>query len=114
MSGGLLGRQRARRFARRARHSWGSPGLFSLKLTHFFLRLRGSCGDGSLSCSGVGRVSQKHPRYRTKEVIVNDIAFVLNAPLSYGSRWAVLRDAAWVWTEFHGKYKGCPYWTKMA
>lgn len=45
---------------------------------------------------------------------MRDLAFVLNAPLSYGTKWAVLRDAAWVWTEFHGKYKGCPYWTRMA
>jgi hypothetical protein len=62
----------------------------------------------------MARVSKKHLRYRSKDEIVRDVAFVLNASLSYGTKWAVLRDVAWVWTEFHGKYKGCPYWTKMA
>ena len=62
----------------------------------------------------MGRVAEKHPRYRTKDEIVRDIAFVLTSPLTYGSKWAVLKDACWVWTEFHGKYKGCPYWTRMA
>jgi len=62
----------------------------------------------------VGRTSEKHSRYRTKIDIAHDLAFVLNAPLSYGTKWAVLSDVAWVWTEFYGKYKGCPYWTKMA
>jgi hypothetical protein len=62
----------------------------------------------------MGRVTEKHPRYRTKDEIVRDVTFVLNSPLSYGTKWAVLRDVAWVWTEFYGKYKGCPYWTKTA
>lgn len=62
----------------------------------------------------MARVTEKYRRYRTKEEIVRDVAFVLNAPLSYGTQWAVLSDVTWVWTEFHGKYKGCPSWTKMA
>ena len=62
----------------------------------------------------MARVSKKHPRYRSKAEIVRDLTFVLRAPLTYGTKWAVFRDIAWVWTEYHGKYKGCPYWTKMA
>ncbi len=62
----------------------------------------------------MGRVHERNPRYRTKDEIVHDITYVLNSPLSYGTKWAVLRDACWVWTEYHGKYNGCPYWTKMA
>lgn len=62
----------------------------------------------------MARVSEKHKRYRTKEQIVHDVAFVLAAPLSYGTKWAVLSDLTWVWTEFDGKYKGCPYWTEGA
>ena len=62
----------------------------------------------------MGRVSERHLRYRTKEQIVHDVAFVLSAPLAKGTKWAVLRDVAWVWTEFEGKYKGCRYWSKCA
>jgi hypothetical protein len=62
----------------------------------------------------MGRVSERHLRYRTKDEIVQDVTFVLNAPLKNGTKWAVLRDIAWVWTEFQGKYKGCRHWTKMA
>lgn len=59
-------------------------------------------------------ISPKHLRYRTKRQIAQDVAFVLNAPLTYGTKFAVLADAAWVWTEFHGKYDGCPYWSELA
>jgi hypothetical protein len=62
----------------------------------------------------MGRVSEKNLRYRSKAEIVRDLTFVLNAPLTIGTKWAVIRDIAWVWTEFHGKYRGCPHWTKMA
>ncbi len=26
----------------------------------------------------------------------------------------MLKEATWVWTEFFGKIKGCPFWTKSA
>ena len=62
----------------------------------------------------MGKVAKKNPRYRTKDEIVRDLVSVLSASLSYGTKWAVMKDVAWVWTEFHGKYKGCQYWTKTA
>ena len=62
----------------------------------------------------MARVSQKHPSYRTKEIIARDVAFVLNAPLSYGTQQAVLNNAAWTWTEFDGKVEGCRYWSVEA
>jgi hypothetical protein len=62
----------------------------------------------------MGRIPERNPRFRTKEEIVRDMAFVLNAPLTYGTQEAVLREACWVWTEFDGKYEGCAYWSKAA
>ena len=65
----------------------------------------------------MGRVSCKSPRYRTKERMVEDVVFVLNVPestLSYGAKFAVLKNACWAWTEFDGKYEGCRYWSKKA
>jgi hypothetical protein len=69
----------------------------------------------------MARISDTHLRFRTKDQIVNDLAFVLSAPLAYGTKHAVLADVAWVWTEFDGKYAGrpgrytgCKFWTQMA
>ncbi len=68
----------------------------------------------SCSTTTMPRIPEKNPRYRTKQQIAEDVAFVLKSPLSYGTKFAVLKDACWVWTEFDGKYEGCRYWTKMA
>lgn len=35
---------------------------------------------------------------------------MLAAPLSFGTKYAVLDDALWKWSEFYGKHDGCPYW----
>jgi hypothetical protein len=61
----------------------------------------------------MGRVSSRHRRFRTKDEIVRDVTHVLRLPLKDGTKWAVLRDAAWVWTEFDGKYDG-PFRTRKA
>ena len=54
-------------------------------------------------------------RHRTKEVIAHDVAFVLNSPLNKLTKKAVLNNAAWAWTMFHGKkYDDCPYWSVEA
>ena len=62
----------------------------------------------------MARIAEKHKRYRTKEQIAADLAVVLAAPLSYGTKFAVLKEATWVWTEFEGKYKGCKFWSTAA
>src|ERR1035437_10067596 len=60
-------------------------------------------------------ISKTNPRYRTKEDLVRDMTYVLKAAsLSYGTKYAVLEDASWTWTEFDGKYHGCAYWTEKA
>ena len=44
-----------------------------------------------------------------------DIAKILSAQdLSYGTKFVVLADATWVWSEFDGKYTGCKYWSIAA
>ena len=49
-----------------------------------------------------------------KEQMASDVAFALNSVLSYGAIFSVMVDVCWTWTEFHGKVRGCPYWTEMA
>lgn len=62
----------------------------------------------------MGRIPESNKRYRTKDRMVEDIVFVLTAPLSYGAKFSVVNDVSWAWTEFDGKYKGCPLWTEGA
>jgi hypothetical protein len=62
----------------------------------------------------VGGMRQSNECFRTKEEIVHDVTFILNAPIHHGTKRAVLKNAAWRWTEFNGKYKGCPNWTERA
>ena len=61
--------------------------------------------------------SDRSQRVRPKQQIVKDVAFILNVPeawLSYAAQHAVLRQAAWTWTEINGKYEGCEIWSKAA
>lgn len=60
------------------------------------------------------RIANKNPRFRTKVELCRDIAFVLNSPVKYGTKYAVLVDATWTWTEFEGKYVGCEHWSEAA
>lgn len=62
----------------------------------------------------MAQIAETNSKYRTKDQIVRDVAVVLNSPLTYGTKCAVLLDVGWVWTEFHGKYEGCPYWSERA
>lgn len=62
----------------------------------------------------MAQIQQSDPRFRTKDEIVVDIAFILTAPVTFGTKYAVLSQAAWAWTEMTGKYEGCPYWTDAA
>lgn len=60
------------------------------------------------------KISNKNQRFRTREKLCEDIAFVLNSNLHYGTQFAVLSEATWVWTEFQGKYEGCEHWSEAA
>ncbi len=52
---------------------------------------------------------------RSKVEMARDAAIVMNTDeLHLETKHAVLRDVAWRWTTFHGKYEGCPYWTPAA
>jgi hypothetical protein len=63
----------------------------------------------------VARISPKNVRYRSKEEICRDVAFVLNCPeLHVGTKHAVVDQVLWVWSEFDGKHSGCKYWSKKA
>lgn len=60
------------------------------------------------------RISNKSVRFRSKNQIAGDIAIVLNADLTWGTKCAVLADAIWTWSEFEGKFDGCLHWTPGA
>jgi hypothetical protein len=60
------------------------------------------------------RYSTSHECHRTPETVIQDVTYVLNAPLSLGTKFAVVNNSLRVWTEFSGKYEGCPRWTKLA
>ena len=60
------------------------------------------------------KISNSNLRFRTKAELCADIAFVLNSSLHYGTKFAVLSEATWVWTEFDGKDNGCKYWSEAA
>jgi hypothetical protein len=62
----------------------------------------------------MARIANKNRRFRTKSELCSDIAFVLNSNLHYGTKYAVLSNAAWVWTEFEGKLDGCEHWSEAA
>ena len=62
----------------------------------------------------MGRIAKSNGRYRTKQVLCRDVAFVLNSELHYGTKCVVLDNAMWVWSEFDGKYDGCKFWSAEA
>ena len=62
----------------------------------------------------MARIAKRNRRFRSKDEICRDIAFILSAPVSYGTKFAVLADVVWVWSEFNGKIEGCPFWSRSA
>jgi hypothetical protein len=63
----------------------------------------------------LGRISEKNERYRTKAEICRDVSLVLSDErLHRGTKYAVVDQVLWVWSEFDGKHTGCKYWSKAA
>lgn len=62
----------------------------------------------------MGRKAKTNPNYRSKETMAHDLAVVLNADVSAGTKYGVCIQIAWEWTELSGKYKGCVFWSKKA
>lgn len=60
------------------------------------------------------RFKKSDKRFRTREQIAADVATILNADLTYGTKWSVIDNAMWSWTTFDGKFVGCTRWTKLA
>jgi hypothetical protein len=58
---------------------------------------------------------KNNPYYRTKEQLAEDVYnILLSENLSIGAKHAVIHEVTWLWTEFNGKYTGCPYWSKKS
>ena len=60
----------------------------------------------------MGKRRKRHERDDRK--IASDVAFVINQDdeaLSFNAKQAVIKNAIWVWTQRHGKIKGCQIWT---
>lgn len=63
----------------------------------------------------MARIAEDNPRYRTKERMCADLSVVLSdVRLSEGTKLSILNEILWTWTEFHGKFNGCPYWSVEA
>lgn len=62
----------------------------------------------------MARISERNLRYRTKPQLAEDLCKVLCSDLHYGTKFCVLSEATWVWSEFYGKHKGCPWRSKKA
>ncbi|MEM9373679.1 MAG: hypothetical protein AAGA55_08535 [Planctomycetota bacterium] len=62
----------------------------------------------------LGRIHEKNPRFRTREQMSSDAAIALRSEMSHGGKHSVLHGIMWAWTEFYGKYRGCPLWTPKA
>ncbi len=60
------------------------------------------------------RIRENKSRDRTKPEICKDVAHILSAELKWGTKYAVLDDVLWTWSEFDGKYDGCRYWSPAA
>lgn len=60
----------------------------------------------------MARIAEKNPKYRSKEELCKDLSIILNNDkITYGTKMAVIDNMFWVWSEFHGKIKGCKYWS---
>lgn len=53
-------------------------------------------------------------RYRSREDLVADVAAALASTLTVGSKYALLDNICWTWSEFDGKLEGCRWWTAAA
>jgi hypothetical protein len=62
----------------------------------------------------MAKISKKSRRFRTKDDIVQDLVKVLNMDLTYGTKYAVVSEVFWVWSEFDGKHNGCRLWSVAA
>ncbi|QDS98398.1 hypothetical protein [Adhaeretor mobilis] len=63
----------------------------------------------------MAKIAEKSPRYRSKKVICKDVAEIMaSQSLHYGTKHVVLAQTVWAWSEFHGKYEGCPFWSEKA
>lgn len=62
----------------------------------------------------MARIAEKNLRFREKSEMIADLSKILQMDIHYGTKYAVLDEIAWVWTEFYGKYIGCPYWSEEA
>lgn len=60
------------------------------------------------------KISERNPRYRSKEQICRDLSLILKSDLTHGTKVAVINEILWVWSEFNGKYVGCPWWSHEA
>jgi len=57
---------------------------------------------------------KKH--HRKKWQIAEDVAFIIRAggALTFNAKQAVIKNAIWCWTQYYGKFNGCPFWSVEA
>ena len=63
----------------------------------------------------MARISERNARYRTRDEICRDVSLILqDERLHVGTKYAVVDQVLWVWSEFDGKHVGCRYWSVAA
>ena len=62
----------------------------------------------------IAKISEKNKRFRTKDQMCKDLSTILNLDLIYGTKFSVVNEVLWVWSEYDGKHKGCKFWSKEA
>lgn len=53
-------------------------------------------------------------RSRSREQLVADATVALSTALSVGSKYALLDNILWTWSNLDGKYDGCRWWSEAA
>ena len=59
-------------------------------------------------------MSKEYDRFRTREQLTRDASLTLSSEMSVGSRYALLDNICWTWSEFDGKIDGCRWWSRDA
>ena len=55
-----------------------------------------------------------YDRFRTRDQLASDASLALASEMSIGSKYALLDNICWVWSEFDGKIDGCRWWSRDA
>lgn len=53
-------------------------------------------------------------KYESQDAIIKDMNIAIKSDLSDNAKETLLHSLSWAFTEFHGKIRGCRYWSEAA